>query len=202
MELGEQTSTGEMILDAAIRILARDGFRSLTARAVATEAGTNLALINYYFGGKQGLLLAIYDRLERQRYERQTEMYGADDEPLSVKWQRAVEYYRQDLADGFVRVHHELLAQGFANAQLAERARDRIRAWNELLTEVTSQHLPALGLELPPAVLVPAFAAFWYGMEQQHLIGMAEDESPFFAILELIGEWIADREQATEEVEE
>jgi AcrR family transcriptional regulator len=189
-------STADLIVDAAIAILGRDGFQKLTARNVANEAGTNLALINYYFGGKQGLLLAIYDRLERQRFERQAEMFADPDEALSSKWRRAVEFYRQDLDEGFVRIHHELLIQGIANPALAERTKSRIQAWNTLLTEVTQQHLQGLGLEIPPSILVPAFAAFWYGMEQQHLIGMSEDEAPYLEILKQVGDWIESRESA------
>lgn len=190
------SSTAELIVDAAIRILGRDGFQKLTARNVATEAGTNLALINYYFGGKQGLLLAIYDRLERQRFERQAGMYDDPDEPLSSKWRRAVDFYREDLGEGFVRIHHELLIQGFANPVLAERAKSRIRTWNDLLAIVAEEQLPDLGLDIPPSMLIPAFSAFWYGMEQQHLIGMAESEAPFFEMLERIGDWIESMEAA------
>jgi AcrR family transcriptional regulator len=190
-------STSRQIVDAAIRILSRDGYQSLTARSVAEEAGTNLALINYYFGGKHGLLLAVYDALERQRYERQSEMYDDPAEALSAKWRRAVEFYRQDLADGFVRVHHELLVQGFANQKLGERARERIRTWNALLTDVAEEYLPRLGVELPPQLLIPAFSAFWYGMEQQHLIGLSEQESPYFEILDRIGDWLEGLERAS-----
>jgi AcrR family transcriptional regulator len=187
-------STADLIVDAAIQILGRDGYQKLTARNVASQAGTNLALINYYFGGKQGLLLAIYDRLERQRFERQSEMYDDPAEPLSVKWRRAVDFYRQDLDEGFVRIHHELLVQGFSDPALAKRAKERIQTWNDLLTEVAAEYLPDLGLNLPSTVLVPAFAAFWYGMEQQHLIGMREEEIPFFEILQRFGDWIEGRE--------
>jgi len=187
-------STADLIVEAAIHILGREGFQKLTARNVASEAGTNLALINYYFGGKQGLLLAVYDSLERQRFERQARMYEDSHEPLSVKWRRAVEFYRQDLDEGFVRIHHELLVQGFSNSELAERAKERIQTWNDLLTEVAKDYLPELGLELPASVLVPAFAAFWYGMEQQHLIGMREEDIPFFAILQRFGDWLEERE--------
>ncbi len=195
-QVDDSQSTADLIVDAAIAILGRDGFQKLTARNVANEAGTNLALINYYFGGKQGLLLAIYDRLERQRFERQAGMFADPDESLSSKWRRAVEFYRQDLDEGFVRIHHELLIQGIANPALAERTKSRIQAWNTLLTEVTQQHLQGLGLEIPPSILVPAFAAFWYGMEQQHLIGMSEEEAPYLEILKQVGEWIESRESA------
>lgn len=192
-------STDDLILDAAIRILGRDGYQKLTARNVASEAGTNLALINYYFGGKQGLLLAIYERLERQRFERQSHMYGDADEPLSVKWRRATDFYRQDLDEGFVRIHHELLIQGFSDPVLAERAKQRIKTWNEMLTAVAEEEVPDLGLDIPTSMLIPAFAAFWYGMEEMHLIGMSEAETPFFEILDAIGNWLEAREAAAEQ---
>ncbi|MFW6075841.1 MAG: TetR/AcrR family transcriptional regulator [Chloroflexota bacterium] len=191
----EKQSTRDIILDAAIAILGRDGYQGLTARKVAAEAGTNLALVNYYFGGKRGLLLAVYDALERQRFERQSGMYDTPDEPLSAKWRRAVDFYRQDLADGFVRIHHELLVQGISDPQLGERARQRIRNWGALLTAVAEEHQEVLGLRLPPPVLIAVFAAFWYGMEEQHLIGMPEEEVPYFEILEMIGNWIEEQEQ-------
>lgn len=188
--------TSDVILDAAFRILARDGYQGLTARSVAEEAGTNLALVNYYFGGKKGMLLALYDRLERDRYERQKTMYADPAEPLSAKFRRALEFYRQDLADGFVRVHHELQAQGFAEPKLAERAKQRVMAWDELLGSVVETYLPDLGVELPPERLAAGFAAFWYGMEQHHLLGIEESEIPYFAMLEGIGRWLEEREAA------
>ena len=196
IEPRERAATRDVILDAAFRILARDGYQGLTARNVAEEAGTNLALVNYYFGGKKGMLLALYDRLERDRYERQKTMYADPNEPFSAKFRRALEFYRQDLADGFVRVHHELQTQGFAEPKLAERAKQRVMTWDELLESVAETYLPDLGVELPPDRLAAALAAFWYGMEQHHLLGIEESEIPYFAMLEGIGKWLEEREAA------
>lgn len=190
-------TTSDVILEAAFRILARDGYQGLTARSVAEEAGTNLALVNYYFGGKKGLLLALYDQLERQRFERQRTLYAEDEEPFSVKWRRAIEYYRRDLEEGFVRVHHELQAQGFADEALADRGRKRVISWGELLTEVAENYLPELGVTLPASRLAMVFSAFWYGMEQLHLIGLSEAEAPYFEILEDMGHWLEERENST-----
>lgn len=190
-----RAETSAVILEAAVRILASGGFQKLTARGVAEEAGTNLALLNYYFGDKKGLLLAIYDQLEHKRFVRQAALYTDTDEPLSAKWRQAVAYYRRDLDDGFVRVHHELLAQGFADEKLAERARQRIVNWSAMLTKVAERYLPAMGVEFPASQLVPAFAAFWYGMEQQHLIGVPESASPYFEMLDAVGDWLEEREK-------
>lgn len=53
--------TAARILEAAKRVLSRDGFRSLTFETIAREAGENPALIRYHFGSKAGLLAALVD---------------------------------------------------------------------------------------------------------------------------------------------
>lgn len=187
--------TRERIMQAAITILGRDGYQGLTTRAIAREADANLALMNYYFGSKQGLLLAIYDSLEREKFARQDTMYAAVDEPLSVKWRRAVDFYRQDLADGFVRLQHELNVQGYHDQVIAARARERIATWSALLREVAEHYFPRLGIDLPPDLAVSALFSFWYGMEAQHLLGMTEPDGHFFEILDRIGAWLAAQER-------
>jgi AcrR family transcriptional regulator len=53
--------TAVRILEAAKRVLVRDGFRALTFETIAREAGENPALIRYHFGSKAGLLTALVD---------------------------------------------------------------------------------------------------------------------------------------------
>lgn len=53
--------TAARILEAAKRVLARDGFRALTFESIAREAGENPALIRYHFGSKAGLIAALVD---------------------------------------------------------------------------------------------------------------------------------------------
>lgn len=45
----------QSIIDAAIRVIGRDGLGALTHRAVATEAGVPLGLTTYYFADKTDL---------------------------------------------------------------------------------------------------------------------------------------------------
>ena len=58
--------TAQRILDAAKRVLSRDGFRGLTFETIAKEAGENPALIRYHFGSKAGLLTALVDSVMYQ----------------------------------------------------------------------------------------------------------------------------------------
>ena len=50
------------ILDVAERIFAEMGFDGASTRMISGEAGVNMAMLNYYFGSKEGLFLAVIDR--------------------------------------------------------------------------------------------------------------------------------------------
>ena len=53
------------ILHAAQRVLIEKGFSGLTLRAIAAESGENSAMVQYYFGNKEGLVKAMIDSVFR-----------------------------------------------------------------------------------------------------------------------------------------
>ncbi|GAA3531669.1 hypothetical protein AFL01nite_20770 [Aeromicrobium flavum] len=55
----------ELVADAAVTVLARDGLRGLTHRAVDTEAGLPPGSTSNCFRSRSALLMAIVDRLEQ-----------------------------------------------------------------------------------------------------------------------------------------
>ena len=55
--------TAQRLLDAAHRLLVRSGYNSLSLEAISQESGENKALVRYYFGSKNGLLVALTDSL-------------------------------------------------------------------------------------------------------------------------------------------
>jgi AcrR family transcriptional regulator len=50
------------ILDVAERVFSDLGFDGASTRTISSEAGVNMAMLNYYFGSKEGLFLAIFER--------------------------------------------------------------------------------------------------------------------------------------------
>ena len=50
------------ILDVAERVFSDHGFDGASTRMISGEAGVNMAMLNYYFGSKEGLFLAVIDR--------------------------------------------------------------------------------------------------------------------------------------------
>lgn len=50
------------ILDVAERVFSELGFDGASTRTISGEAGVNMAMLNYYFGSKEGLFLAVFNR--------------------------------------------------------------------------------------------------------------------------------------------
>jgi AcrR family transcriptional regulator len=55
--------TAQRILAAARLILTERGYQALTTQAIATESGVNKAGVWYYFGGKEQLVLALFEEV-------------------------------------------------------------------------------------------------------------------------------------------
>jgi AcrR family transcriptional regulator len=71
----------EQLIDAAIRVAAREGVADTTTRRIAAEAGASLATVHYCFAGKQELLrevlIAIINELADEPAEELPEGTGA-----------------------------------------------------------------------------------------------------------------------------
>ncbi len=62
MTVTERVETRDALLDAAERLFADVGIDGASLRAITTEAGANLASVNYHFGSKEGLVRAVLSR--------------------------------------------------------------------------------------------------------------------------------------------
>jgi AcrR family transcriptional regulator len=52
----------ELVLDAAERVMAEDGFEAATLDRVVAESGIPMSSVYHYYGSKDGILLAVMDR--------------------------------------------------------------------------------------------------------------------------------------------
>lgn len=57
--------TSEKIIDCAGRLIAEKGFAAVTSKEICTAAGVNLAAVNYHFGSRDGLYLAVLENVQR-----------------------------------------------------------------------------------------------------------------------------------------
>ena len=52
----------ELVLDAAERVMATDGFEAATLARVVAESGIPMSSVYHYYGSKDGILLAVMER--------------------------------------------------------------------------------------------------------------------------------------------
>jgi AcrR family transcriptional regulator len=78
----KDSQTEEKIKAAAKRVFVQKGFSGCTSREIAKEAGTNVALVNYYFRSKNQLFVIIYQSVTEDFLLSMVEVFSAD---LSLK---------------------------------------------------------------------------------------------------------------------
>lgn len=58
----EKTDKKDHILDVAEKVFSDMGYDGASTRLISSEAGVNMAMLNYYFGSKEGLFIAVFER--------------------------------------------------------------------------------------------------------------------------------------------
>lgn len=176
-------ATKARILEAAFQRLVREGYAALSSREIARDAGLNHALINYHFGTKDQLVIAVLDAANRNLLERQKRMYAARGD-FALKWKKARAFYESDLESGFVRLQAELWAASFSNPELCTKFLPRLLAWRKVVRQAVGEALATLethGVVLPEPfsadVLACWISEFWLGMEMVDLVGGKRERS-------------------------
>ena len=107
------------ILQAAQRVLVEKGFSGLTLRAIAAESGENSAMVQYYFGNKEGLVKAMIDSVFR---DDQQDAAAAMSSVTSEDWlPRFVDGLRTISESRSFRVFFDVLPYALRNAGLRSR---------------------------------------------------------------------------------
>jgi AcrR family transcriptional regulator len=75
------TASRERIVSTAVRLFARHGYAGTGLRELARSADVNLAMVNYFFGSKKGLLKEILDDFLSGYLSVARETLQGDDEP-------------------------------------------------------------------------------------------------------------------------
>jgi TetR/AcrR family transcriptional repressor of nem operon len=87
--VGAETSkTRDLLLDSVERLMLRDGYASVSYRAVAAKAGVTASLVQYYFPTLDDIFIAAIRRSTERNLARLTAALAERlDEPLRVLWE-------------------------------------------------------------------------------------------------------------------
>jgi AcrR family transcriptional regulator len=186
------------LLEAAKGALRQRGYAGLSTRDVAEAAGVPLSQIHYHFGSKHGMVVALFEYLNAQLLARQHAMFNNSTLKLSEQWDRACDYFDEDIASGYVRVLQELIAASWADAPVAEVIRAGIMGWIKLLTELArraERSFGGLGPFTPEDIATLVSHAFM-GAESLYLLGLETQGVPVRGALRRFGDLIRLAEDA------
>lgn len=178
--------TRETIVEAAHRAFTTTGFRGSTAKSIADEAGVDPAMINYFFGSKQGLFRAVLARnhdptARRDEIAELTDPPSPDAPAGSDFSERLV---RQALRTWDDKDTRELLTGLIMSADEDEQTAQLVRTVGESTSDVIETHLTNQGMLAEQAaqrsaLIVAMNAGLVYGryiLRTPTLAAMSADE--------------------------
>jgi AcrR family transcriptional regulator len=188
--------TAQVILDAAVRVLRRDGFAGLTFESIAAEAHEHPSLIRYHFGSKAGLIAALVDSVFHLESVEIMESVAA--QPEGEARRHALFAMHREIAHALdaYRMYYELIPPCLRDDSLRERLRalfewyrdldawslspDDDPAWLSQLQPLSALTVAladglALQVQADPALDIgPAFD-LWESMVRQYLESLPQE---------------------------
>lgn len=150
------------LLAAAIRVLAREGLAEASTRKIATEAGINQATLLYYFGSKDGLLLAVLQEMMRTTQEIALQaMPAATDLREAVAGAIRAFWAYVEATPELQIMQYELTLYALRAPQAAWLAKQQYSGYSAVVETLLRETYAAM--EQAPAIPVAALARFIVG---------------------------------------
>jgi AcrR family transcriptional regulator len=157
--------TKQKIFNAAVTLFARKGFHAVGIRELAREADVNSAMLNYYFGGKVGILKEIINTAHQRHREAIT---GAAEDLTPRE-------HIKDVISNFIRFFRD-------NTELALVAFDTLpydipeiidlkKRWGEANIQLLEKLFNDIGLDIHDSVQVSIFNGFLANIILTHFRG-------------------------------
>jgi AcrR family transcriptional regulator len=169
----DKEATKAALLAAGVQVFAAQGYDAATTREVAQAAGVNEQLIQRYFGGKSGLLLAIIERFAEE--ERRCCALPPPKDGVEAEIRGFLEYQLRRAGEigDFTRV---ALHRSLCDAQVAREigrhfGATRVPLLRQRLVALREQGLIAADADLEAAATALASLSFGLAFVDQLIFG-------------------------------
>lgn len=156
--LARSIDTRNRILDAAETLFSERGLEGASMRAMTAAAGVNLAAVNYHFGAKEGLVVAVYARRLRPLNEERLRLLTQAEARTPLRLEEILSAY---FAPVLRLLHDSERGQVFGRLlvrAMAEPGPYLAQLFLEEMAPVQERFTAALGRMLPG---LPAGSLFW-----------------------------------------
>lgn len=168
-----QSDTATTLLDAAERLIDREGLASLTTRRVAREADVNPGLIHYYFGSIDDLCVAVIERVSTRLVVQQRNFFQTS-HPFAEQWRLATKPLHGGPGRRNIKVWFEFAAAA-ANRPAFAPTIDRLNVeWRRIIEEALQRECQRCGRNpatAPITALATLAIVVLKGLYLEHLQG-------------------------------
>ena len=116
----ESITTREAILNATEAIMVEEGYTAVTSRRVAERAGFKSQLVHYHFGTMDDLLVAVYERSEKDFLRRHLKALSSSN-PLRALWELSIHPQRTRLAQELIALSNHKTSIRKITARILEQ---------------------------------------------------------------------------------
>ena len=110
-----QENKREQILKVAEKLFGEKGFKGVSIREITTKARANVSAVNYYFGNKKGLYLAVFEELwieraRKQRHYLQQRLAAYESLSINIFVKEVIlSYLTGPISQDIKKYHHALI---------------------------------------------------------------------------------------------
>lgn len=157
------TDPKKRIFIAAVKLFVDKGYSAVGVREIAKEAGVNIAMINYYFGGKAGIINEILDDAFSKYYNAQASA-GDDSTPPEDRVRNlvtnVVKFFRENTNEALI----------FFNTSLYDIPEIKCtkEKWGKMYSELMQNLFHQMGVELKDPLHASIYNGFLGGMIKNH----------------------------------
>lgn len=181
----------EELIDAAVRVLLRDGVNGATTRAIAAEAGASLASVHYCFNSREELLEEAGRRMTdravtnvRDAFIDENDLHGTVASLLRAFWQGVEHHPEAEL------VGYELLQYALRQPGVRELAQHQLAHYLEVQEELLRMVADKVGIAwtVPVDVLARYIHSSLDGLSLSWLVD--QDSARCGQVLDLMADYI------------
>ena len=142
----ESSETRTQLIEAAARIVKKEGYAAVTARRLAEKFGLKRHIVHYYFRTIEDLLIAV-QRREADHHRALLIQALESEEPLRMIWERC---------RAMTAITSEFLALATHRKAVRVEIKRVTEEFREILTQALARQLELRGLKLtvPPVVAI------------------------------------------------
>jgi AcrR family transcriptional regulator len=172
----EGSETRAQLIEAAGKLLKKEGCAAVTARRLAEKLGLKRQIVHYYFSSIEDLLIAVIRR-DSERTRDQFIQALASDEPLRVIW---------ELGNAVTTTIFEYTVLALRRKAIQAEIRRYVAEFRRIETVALARYLELRGIKptIPPVATAILIQGIAHTLAVERALGVSEGHSEMKAIID------------------